>query len=496
MIQALKDKKIWLRYIIPYTMGMAILIYLVAKSYIMQTTCDEAYTIHILPKQPVWDIITYKDSYTNNHILLTLLVKMLFALFGNNHSLSRLPSILAFVLYFYCCYQFAKQFISDDWVSMLFMAVMCCNPYLLDFFALTRGYGLSIGLMMTSIYFAARHILPLEKNSRDLPLSMGFAILAVYAQFATLHYYLGLSLLVFIYTIYDFIKNKNSIVLKKTLLTLLISALILGILIYLPLKSILKDNQIAYYGKDGFWENTITSLLHGSIYSQGYFSDNTFMVFKNLLIATFFITIAHIFYTLGQNKIAEKERIYPSVFACILFIATALSAILQFNILNNQYVVDRTALFYYPLLALLFPIISLFFKQFNNGVGIFVAVLLTVFSFNHIKRANHLSSYREWWYDVHTYEILDFFKAEYQKSDKKEPLKIHTSWIFHPSFLYHIDQKKLDFIAPLRYDSQPDTTRMYDFYYITRDDFPKLQTRYDTIKTWDWGQWILLKKKQ
>ena len=124
---------------------------------------------------------------------------------------------------------------------------------------------------------------------------------------------------------------------------------------------------------------------------------------------------------------AKKEKTYPSVFATLLFVCTALSVILQFYLLGNQYVIDRTALFFYPLLAMLMPLVPLFFGQFRQGISTFICVLFIVFSINHIKRSNSLKFYREWWYDVHTYEVLDMMQQEYDKSDKQQPIRLTTN---------------------------------------------------------------------
>jgi hypothetical protein len=491
----LTSKTIWLRTFYPLALFIGILTYLITKALVMQTTCDEAYTVMILSKQPTWDLITYKDSYTNNHILNTLSINGLFAIFGMNHSLARVPSMFGFLMYFYCSYRFSKKYITDDALSVMFLTVMCCNPYLLDFFALARGYGLSIGLMMVSIYFAANIVFEKKSTAYDLPLSILAAILSVYAQFASLHFYLGINLLLFLYALNQWITYKDKKEFIKTIATQIVGFGVLAILVYLPFKGIIRDNQIAYYGAEGFWENTLTSVIYHGVYAQGYFTDATTPVFKRLLLLVFFIVVAKIAYTFGQKKTYESEKAYPSVFAAILFSCTAASVILQFHLLKNQYVVDRTALFFYPLLALSFPTIALFFGYFKKWANSFVILLFILFSLNHVKRGANLTSYREWWYDVNTYEILDFLKAEYEKTDKKETLKFGTTWIFNPSFMYHSEKNKLTWLEPLHYNKQPDTTTFFHFYYATNEEVPALSSKYEKIKDYGSGQWFLMKRK-
>lgn len=297
----------WLRKIFPFVLGLSILTFLITKSLLMQVTCDEAYTVVILPKVTVWDLMTYKSSYTNNHILNTLFVKFLFWVFqSSNHSLARVPNILAFILYFYAVYCFSKKFIANNWLSLMFIILLCCNPYLLDFFSLARGYGLSLGLMMMSIYWAARFCLLDEP--RFLPFSIAFSILSVYAQFASLHFYLGLNSYITLFLLYKLIKIKDKKLFYFGFLVQALGAILLSLLIYLPIMAILRDNQIAYYGKDGFWENSISSQIAGGIYGISYFMNSTFLVFKSLTILAAFCVVGHLIYVWRTNRILHEEK--------------------------------------------------------------------------------------------------------------------------------------------------------------------------------------------
>ncbi len=483
-----------LRWFAPIALGAGILTYLIVKALTMQITHDESYTVEILSKQPIWDLITYKSSYTNNHILNTLLVKFLFFIFNSfNHSLARVPNIAAFVVYFYYCFRFSQRYISDNWVGLMFISVMCCNPYLLDFFALIRGYGLSIGLEMASIYFAARFVL--DNYSKGLIISLLLSAFSVYAQFATLHFYLGLNLLIAIYLLNNYLKNKENKALIKGLFIQFLGVLFLAFLIYLPIKAIIKNNEIAYYGTDGFWGSTLTSLIKNSVYNQHYFkNDKSVEYFKLLTLVLFFLLTAFISFNLGEKSTKKLEKTYPSVFATFLFFSTAFSVVAQFHLLDNQYVVDRTALFFYPLLALLMPIIPIFFGRIRKELSVFISILFIVFSINHIRRSNTIHEYREWWYDKNTYEIMDFLKKEYDNSDKKRPIKLSTNWLFCPSFTYHQLDKKADYLEKIQYHKQIDTTNVYDFYYTTQEEVPQLKSHYQVVKEFDYKQWVLLKR--
>lgn len=470
--------------------GLAVFTFIIYKASHMQVTCDEAYTLQVLPKQTVWELVSYKDSYTNNHILNTLLIKSLYVFSGINLFVGRLPNILSFLVYFYFVYRFAQNFIKTPWTQVAFVAVMVGNVYLIDFFALARGYGLSIGLMMASIYYAADYIL--KENFRSLPLSCALAVLSVYAQFASLHYFLGLNLLLFLFNLKTYLSDKNGGILLKSLGVLVIFTCILAILIYLPIKAILKDNQIAYYGTKGFWEDTVVSNIKNALNGEGYFSENTLIVFTYLMgVALVFSLILAV-----QRLLLNRQVDTPSVFNLSILICVAASIILQFKLLGNQYPIDRTGLFVYPLLALNIPSVIAFLNKIKPILGKLLAVILIIFCFYHFIRASRLNSYREWWYDTHTYEVLNHIKNIYDSEKRTTPLSIQTSAWMNPSFSFHQQADKLDFIKPLEFMGKPDTVSDYDYYYIFSDDYPVLKNKYDIIKEYDWKGMYLLKRKQ
>ena len=263
-------QRLLLRFILPFSLGVGVFAFIIAKAVTVQVTTDEAYTLTILTKETVWNLVSYESSYTNNHILNSLLCKLSFGIFGMNQVAGRLPNILSFILYFWFVWQFSRRFFKDDFVGLMFVAVMLGNPYMIEFFALARGYGLSIALMMTSIYFAANYVL--ANHRRSLSISLMFAILSVYAQFALLHFFLGLNFLIFTFEVQKYLKTENRDELLRGVGMQIIATILLGILVYAPFKAILKDNQISYYGSKNIWDDSIVSLISRSLYGQGYFS--------------------------------------------------------------------------------------------------------------------------------------------------------------------------------------------------------------------------------
>ncbi len=554
-------KQLLLRYILPFSFGLGLFTFIIVKAAVVQISVDEAYTLTMLTKESVWNLVSYASSYTNNHILNSLLCKLSFSIFGMHQMAGRLPNILSFVLYFWFVWQFSRRFFKDDYVGLMFVAVMLGNPYLIEFFSLARGYGLSFALMMPSIYYAARYVL--ENHRQSLPLSILFAILSVYAQFALLHFFLALNFLIFLFEIQKFILTKNKTELERGIGTQIVGTILLAILVYAPFKAILKDNQISYYGSKNIWDDSFVSIISRSLYGQGYFSGHTVTIFKNLMVVLLVFLILNCFNKFKNRKnnlieinnfkiknneliiiknkkllndinLSEKNKELklennellilnnelliennelliqnnnqstiinsqfkdPSLFSFVLLSSIVSIITAQFYVFGTQYVVERTALFLYPIIALNFTTIATLLMTKSKQLGRFVAILFIVFCTYHIARTSNLRYFSEWWFDIHTKDVLDIMKSEYQKMQVKKPIKLHTGWTLQPSFDYYHKEQHLDWLVePFGWDNKVDTVKYYDYYYDLNDNWDALKTRYDTLKSYDNGEYLLLKRK-
>src|SRR5690606_10228180 len=87
------------------------------------------------------------------HILNSILAKFCLLIFGQEVWAGRLPNVLSFLLYFWATYRFSLYIFKEKWWWVLAsVSFFIFNPYLLDFFSLCRGYGLSICLMFYSVW--------------------------------------------------------------------------------------------------------------------------------------------------------------------------------------------------------------------------------------------------------------------------------------------------------------------------------------------------------
>ena len=109
----------------------------------LSVTCDEASTYN-------WFLVapgSYFNYDANNHLLNTLLIKGVLAVFPATAFTLRLPAILGTALFLAALFALMKRLNPGPIGSLLAGGVILLNPLILDFLSLARGYGLAMGLL-------------------------------------------------------------------------------------------------------------------------------------------------------------------------------------------------------------------------------------------------------------------------------------------------------------------------------------------------------------
>jgi hypothetical protein len=180
--------------------GTFFLVFVTARAVRVPFTYDEAasYVRYIDTTVPsVFDtnlLSIFNFEVATNHFLNTALTKCSYLIGGANESVLRLANLLGYALYLGCAGLILRR-LSNPLIALGAFLLLNLNPYLLDFFALSRGYGLSLGLLMGSLFFVLRFFQTPSAGRGDLvDLSRGLALAgaAVMANFALLNVYLGM----------------------------------------------------------------------------------------------------------------------------------------------------------------------------------------------------------------------------------------------------------------------------------------------------------------
>ena len=132
------------RWLVPYL--VVLLAWMAWRAAELALTCDEATTLRWHVPATWGRIFAFKRPIgSNNHLLNTLLIKLLLGFLPAKELVVRLPALLGFALY--CA---AARRWSLGWTSgarvLLGLILLTANPFVLDMGVLARGYGLALGL--------------------------------------------------------------------------------------------------------------------------------------------------------------------------------------------------------------------------------------------------------------------------------------------------------------------------------------------------------------
>jgi hypothetical protein len=182
------------RAIVPWTIVakgaicLALAVFVVSRAARVPLTYDEAAAYlryiapHVLPEFDAGPLAVFNFEVATNHFLSTVLTKLSVLAAGSGELPLRVPALLGYALYVWYSLRLLQR-LTNNAVAVGGLLLLNLNPYLLDFFALSRGYGLSIGLMTGALSFHVRG---------DLARTLFFASAAVLANFAMLNVYVAI----------------------------------------------------------------------------------------------------------------------------------------------------------------------------------------------------------------------------------------------------------------------------------------------------------------
>ena len=445
--------------------GALALFYVFYKGATNSFTHDESYTYTRYVYKSTWDIITYNasDVIPNNHILNTLLMKLFQFFFGSSELVLRLPNMLAYVAFLVFSIRWLKK-MNNDWLLVIGLIALHANPYLLDFFALARGYGLSISFMFISFYFFYNFIS--SAREKELWLSFLFAALAVCSSFILLNYYIALLVVYNIFCLLKLIKTRQSLgdKVKAILIGNKYPLLITGILVAVIFKSLITISGDLFGPSAGFWTNTARSLIYCSTYRKLGDAVDYLSIFAAIVLIASAVLYIYDLYKSGFNINAS-----PHLVILLLVVIPACMTILQHVLLKVPYLENRTGLFFAVLfhigfVYLLYFLVSkykFFFLPILAGTS-YAGILLYIFIHGY-----SLSYYSDWDYDSKTKEVLKMLEEEHHRVPPgSEKTRLGITWIFEPGINFYRQTKKLDWLAEVNRDGYQGE---FDYYYVQND---------------------------
>jgi len=474
------------------SIGIVVFQFIFTKATEASFTHDESFTYLNYPHNSFIEIISFTNWFMNNHILNSLFMKYSEYIFGNSEIALRLPNLLALVVYMLYSYKLLqhKYFI----LSIAIFVTLCSNILLIDLFGLARGYGLSCGFMMMSLYHFITYLdVPQKKHLYGFHLA---ALLAVLSHFTLLPFYIALLL---IFSLMKFLQTQFNpditFHLLKSYKPHIIPLILNVIVLYEPVRRAFRYGQLNVGGKSGFYADTVSGFILNI--SNGIPIPPFILIILQII---FTIVVLIPFLILIRNIVKKEESFFVKykglIVTNLLLIIISLVILLNHHILRADFPVGRFSIFLFPIFTIHFGffidfLLSSSIRKVALAFTSIIALLgMTSFAFN-----AQPYSFGEWAYDSETKNMLNDLKS-YRKlnNDTSTNVKLGVNWLFEPTINFYRITEKLDWLVELE---RKDLSEGDDYMYAFENSITPIDSiKYQTIKRYENIQTILIKVKK
>lgn len=289
-----------------------VFLFLLVRSFTLQITPDEAYTFHAFI-QPDLVLQPWLKWEANNHILNTLLSASAVKLFGLQNWALRLPNVLAWMVYGWSLVKLLAP-IPQRLKRNAALMILSASPLILELLGLSRGYGLSLALMLLSLLYFQR-IIKAEDGRPWRWLLVCCLMLLANLNLLPFVALTGLVLLVFI-------QHK-----RLYFLVVWLSLIIL----FAAYGWVLKNEGLLYFGGNDFWSSTISK-------SIGLMTGHTVGAWSYPIL----LLLSLLGFTRFHTRWLVKQP-HMGFWLMLIFIGLLLGSLIQHFLLGTPYPDGRTA---------------------------------------------------------------------------------------------------------------------------------------------------------
>ncbi len=429
-------------------------------------TADEAFTYNHFAggDEPV------RVFDANNHVLFTWLARLSVAAFGLSEFSLRLPSVLAGWAYLAFVFVLARRWFTQSWLFALAVIALTLNPFVLDFLSAARGYGLALAFFAWAIYWAARD---LEDAESSRARRLGIAACLALAAAANLNFVVPGAALVAAFSLLTALAKppaaKRAVELARGLV-LPGLALAAAILIR-PLRT--AGREAFYYGVETL-RQTVDGLAFYSFFYRP--AENPTPLQKLLWGFTpYWVAAVLAAAAASVAVLARVVRRKTGAWArgeglCMLLALTAWLAlgllVLLKKLFGLKYPVDRTALYWIPLLTLTALALT---ATARGRLARLPALCLTAFlaaACAQYAMEFDTRYYAQWSYDAGTKRMVEFL-VQREARQPRGRVRIGASWLFEPSLNFYRQRFGLKWLQKITRDGPRGD---YDYYLLIWDD--------------------------
>ena len=397
-------------------------------------------------------------------------------IFGNSEISLRLPNLLMLLVYFIYTYLILRK--SNPVLCIAIFILMATNTALIDFFGLARGYGMSVGFMIMSLY----HLMASFHGHRNVNLilfNIG-ALLAILSNFTMLSFYLSALLVFNMVTFAECRGNSrekfNFFRINKVNIVLFF---LLFVVLYEPVRKAVKFNTFNFGGKQGFVTDTVSSLIYHMFMNVNLTSIGMVLLQVSILlivIVSSMLIIIHI-YRSDHTFIARSRAL---IMVNLIILSISFESIIQHYILKTDYLIGRFSLFLFPLFILNLGFLFEYLVEFR--IRFFIqglAVSLAILSVSNFYLNRNLYACAEWGYDMETKNAVAALMADRQNNPSdKQKMKMGINWLFEPTINFYRQTQNIGWLLPV---DRNGLTECDDYDYIFNADSGMLKNKSHSV---------------
>ncbi|MCX6272314.1 MAG: hypothetical protein NTU44_14095 [Bacteroidetes bacterium] len=425
-------------------------IYLILRIIKVDMTVDESASALMCIDSPFMKILSFDCIVAGNHWLNSVLIYLFAHWFGIGQAFIRLPNTLIFSVYFLFCYKILRQLSQNPVFTISGLIILCVNAYLLDFFSLARGYGLSVAFMAGSVYYLL--MLYQTQLLRYLHYLLIFAFLSVLSNFVMLNFLVTM-LAALTWLVILLLTRKEY---RKTVYTLLITVaylIILTLVIYRPVHELKIQNQLYWGGVNGFWKDTVHSLISQILYNGWGMVQVVTIVILLIISVTGIISLIFII----QNKKRHKDRLL-FLAGLTMIILPGLSIVLQNKLLGTPFLFMRTGLFLWPLslFGWLFFAGYWFERDWSKKAISILMVSVSVILAVHGSTTFNLYKAQDWQADIDNRTLISDLKSYARQNNTHQPIILGVRNIHFYQLSYYNRFQSEQWFSPEIIPGKPD----------------------------------------
>lgn len=452
-----------------WVVSAALLGVTVYRAATLAITTDESRSFFVWVLGPWRNIVVMVPNDANNHVLNTLGMKLGATLFGPTELALRWTNVVGHALFLLFSVRLVARLRSSVALVTGFL-LLNLNAYLLDFFALARGYGIAVGLMMGATYHLVRfHALGAPRDRRA---SLIFGALGVVAHFTLMHVYLTLLALLSLLSLQRALPGARGPwrVYHELRAPLAITGL-LAAAIYVPLSRIAGGTTLDHGVDAGFWNVSVRSFVDAYLYCIG---RNHLAAYQAewVCAATFYVVVALTLlmaaYWLGRFVIAGNVGSRPGTLVLVLLVLPGVGIVTQSWILGTLLPLWRTGLYFQPLffLALVHAMDELVSSGATRQPTRALAGALCLLVVYHASRSMNLTHTIEYPIEADTRAVFDDLER-HLRSRGLQRIRLGLGRSFEGSVKFYAHQRGGTWLASLQLVWHCDTD--WDVDYVIHD---------------------------